>query len=149
MFALRAQHGYFPVTIGHGHRERLAAPASAHSGNDPDSSRYGNWTSSRSTFSVTAVAIEISPLLKGPRSMSEKSALQQRIHDRRIEQRLELARMIGDHPVGPDRTTAAEVFIREVMFDFAVGDISENERRKIMEMLAIAVPVIEGRSNDW
>ena len=79
--------------------------------------------------------------------MSQKSALQQRIHDRRIEVRLQLAQMICDHPSGSERTTAAEVFIRKVMFDFAVGDISENEQRQIVEVLSFAVPVLQMNAN--
>jgi hypothetical protein len=75
-------------------------------------------------------------------SMSQKSALQQQIQKRRIEVRLELAKMICDHPCGPERMTAAEVFIREVMFDFAVGDISECEQRQIFAILSFAVPVL-------
>jgi len=79
--------------------------------------------------------------------MSQKSALQQQIHDRRIEVRLQLAKMICDHPPGPERTTAAEVFIREVMFDFAVGDINESEQRQIVEILSFAVPVLPVNAN--
>ena len=95
---------------------------------------------------MTAVATATGQV-KQRMSMSQQSALQQRIHERRIEVRLQLAKMICDHPPGPERTTAAEVFIRKVMFDFAVGEISESEQRQIFEMLSFAVPVLPLNAN--
>ena len=138
---MRVQFDSFAVGLGRGDRECLAPPASAHPGNDPDSDRYGDPTNPSRFSAMKAVDTPVTPV-RSRISMSQKSALQQRIHDRRIEVRLQLAKMICDHPPGPERTTAAEVFIRGAMFDFAVGDISESEQRQIFEILSFAVPVL-------
>lgn len=75
--------------------------------------------------------------------MNEKNqeSLEKLVRDRRMEARLHVAMLIRDYPAGPVRTEAAELYIRETMYDFTVGAISAEERRRILAILSFAIPL--------
>ncbi|MCY2964016.1 MAG: hypothetical protein NT069_10295 [Planctomycetota bacterium] len=65
------------------------------------------------------------------------------VRDRKMQARLDAATLIRDYPVGAVRTAAAELFIRETMYDFSVGAIGADDQRQILKILAFAIPARE------
>ena len=68
------------------------------------------------------------------------SPLRSLLRDRHVQHFLAAAEFIRDYPDCPDRTAEAERYVRQAMLDFAVGAISDDERRGILEILAFAIP---------
>jgi hypothetical protein len=50
------------------------------------------------------------------------------------------AELIRDYHVGPERLAEAERFGREAMLEFTLGRITDDERARIFDILAFAVP---------
>lgn len=62
------------------------------------------------------------------------------LRDRQVQERVATAELIRDYPDCPERTTEAERHVRQVMLAFTMGEITDQERAKIIEILAFAVP---------
>lgn len=70
----------------------------------------------------------------------ESSSLRSRLRERRVLGLLADAEFIRDHPDSPERTAEAERFVRETMLQFTMGAITDEERARIHELLAFAIP---------
>jgi hypothetical protein len=70
----------------------------------------------------------------------ESSSLRGLLHERSIRAHVDAAELIRDYPDCPERTTEAERHVRQVMLEFTVGAITDEERGRILDILAFAVP---------
>lgn len=68
--------------------------------------------------------------------MSE--TLAESLHRLRIETMLRQAQMIHDHPPGEERTREARRLLYGVMYDHALGRLSNEERQRILGLLDFA-----------
>ena len=75
-----------------------------------------------------------------PRPANE--SLRGLLHQRHAQARVDAAELIRDFPDCPERTAEAERFVREAMLEFTLGTITDEERRKILEILNFAVPLL-------
>jgi hypothetical protein len=62
------------------------------------------------------------------------------LHERHVQARVDAAELIRDYPDCLERTAEAERHVRQVMLEFTVGDITDDERSRILEILEFAVP---------
>jgi hypothetical protein len=62
------------------------------------------------------------------------------LHERHVQARISTAELIRDYSDCPERTAEAERFVREAMLEFTLGRITDDERTKILDILAFAVP---------
>lgn len=68
------------------------------------------------------------------------SPLRSLLRDRHVQHLLADAELLRDHPDCLDRTAEAERLVRQAMLEFAVGAISDDERSKVLQILAFAIP---------
>lgn len=73
-----------------------------------------------------------------PRPATE--SLRELLHERHVQCRVDAAELIRDYPDCPERTAEAEQHVRQVMLEFTVGAITDEERTRILAILAFAVP---------
>jgi len=57
-----------------------------------------------------------------------------------VQHCLAAAELIRDYPEGADRTAEAERYVRQIMLEFTVGTISDDERSRILAILTFAIP---------
>jgi hypothetical protein len=71
---------------------------------------------------------------------AENHSLRGLLREQHVRARIEAAELIRDYPDSPERVAEAERQVRQVMLEFTVGAISDEERNRILEILAFAVP---------
>lgn len=69
-----------------------------------------------------------------------ETPLHRQLRDRRVVAHIADAEFIRDYPDCPERIEEAERHVRNAMFEFTVGRITDNERKAILQILAFAVP---------
>ena len=70
----------------------------------------------------------------------ENDSLRALLHERHVQARVDAAELIRDFSDCAERTVEAERFVREAMLEFTLGRISDDERIRILDILAFAVP---------
>ncbi len=73
-------------------------------------------------------------------SKSANESLRGLLHGRHVQARLDDAELIRNYQDSPERTAEAERFVRATTLEFTLGNITDEERCKILEILAFAVP---------
>lgn len=67
-------------------------------------------------------------------------SLRRLLHEHHVQARVDAAELIRDYPDCPERTAEAEQHVRQIMLEYTVGSITDEERTRILEILAFAVP---------
>jgi len=84
-------------------------------------------------------------IVESPNPHSPKSSpLRSLLRDRHVQHFLADAEFIRDFPDGPERRAEAERYARQVMLDFSVGTITDEERAKLFDILSFAIPPLPG-----
>lgn len=73
-------------------------------------------------------------------SAADIKPLRRLLHERRVQARAADAEFIRGYPACLERTAEAERFVRDTMLAFTLGTITDDERRRILEILSFAVP---------
>lgn len=71
---------------------------------------------------------------------SPAQPLRDALRARRVQARIADAEFIRDYPDSPERREEAERHVRDAMYECTLGHITDDERARILHILAFAVP---------
>lgn len=74
------------------------------------------------------------------RPETQNRPLRALLHERHVQNHADSAEFIRTYPDCPERAEEAERYVRLVMREFTIGTLTDQERARILAVLAFAIP---------